>query len=246
MKITFLGTNGWYDTNTGNTISILVETKKAYIVLDAGNGFYKVDQYIKDKKPVYLFVSHLHLDHIIGLHMLAKLNFSQGIIIVLPEKLKRSFDKIMDTPYTMPLSRLPYKIEVKTFKNTITLPVGVEAFKLNHPSACWGYRFKEDGKILAYGPDTGLCENLYKLAEDADVLITECSWLPGEKHEGWTHLNPQDAAGLAQKANTGKLILTHFDASRYTSLGKRKQAQRVARKIFKNTFVARDNQVITL
>jgi ribonuclease BN (tRNA processing enzyme) len=36
MKIIFLGTNGWYDTKTGNTVSILIVTKEHNIVLDAG------------------------------------------------------------------------------------------------------------------------------------------------------------------------------------------------------------------
>jgi ribonuclease BN (tRNA processing enzyme) len=36
MKIIFLGTNGWYDTKTGNTVSTLIVTKEHNIVLDAG------------------------------------------------------------------------------------------------------------------------------------------------------------------------------------------------------------------
>lgn len=47
MKIIFLGTNGWYDTKTGNTICTLIETDNEYIILDAGNGIYKIDKYIK-------------------------------------------------------------------------------------------------------------------------------------------------------------------------------------------------------
>ena len=39
MKIIFLGTNGWYDTKTGNTLSVFMKTKKEYIILDAGSGF---------------------------------------------------------------------------------------------------------------------------------------------------------------------------------------------------------------
>ena len=79
MKIFFLGTNGWYDTETGNTLSILIETKHEYIILDAGGGFHKIGRYIKGSKPIYLFLSHMHLDHIIGLHTLVRFNFFQGI-----------------------------------------------------------------------------------------------------------------------------------------------------------------------
>ena len=71
MKITFLGTNGWYATQTGNTICTLIETEKYNLVLDAGNGIYKLEKYLDFKKPVFLFISHLHIDHIEGLHILS-------------------------------------------------------------------------------------------------------------------------------------------------------------------------------
>ena len=48
MKLHFLGTNGWFDTRSGNTLSVLLDTDKAYIVFDAGGGFYKLDGYIKE------------------------------------------------------------------------------------------------------------------------------------------------------------------------------------------------------
>jgi hypothetical protein len=52
VKIIFLGTNGWYDSETGNSICTLIDTQDHYIILDAGNGIYKADRYIKKDKPV--------------------------------------------------------------------------------------------------------------------------------------------------------------------------------------------------
>ncbi len=75
MKITFLGTNGWYDTKTGNTNCVLVETNQYYLIFDAGGGIYKLDQYVKEDKPLYLFLGHLHLDHTSGFHILNKFKF---------------------------------------------------------------------------------------------------------------------------------------------------------------------------
>ena len=81
MKVTFLGTNGWYDTITGNTCSVLIQSENFDIILDAGNGIAKADRYITQEKPVYLFISHFHLDHITGLHTLVKFNFREGLNI---------------------------------------------------------------------------------------------------------------------------------------------------------------------
>jgi ribonuclease BN (tRNA processing enzyme) len=86
LKVLFLGTNGWYDTQTGNTICILIRTLDYEIILDAGNSLYKLERYINEgnRKPAYLFLSHFHLDHIIGLHTLIKLNFRHGLNICGP------------------------------------------------------------------------------------------------------------------------------------------------------------------
>jgi ribonuclease BN (tRNA processing enzyme) len=46
MKVTFLGTNGWFDTPTGNTVSVLVQTQEYDLIFDAGNGIAKADRYI--------------------------------------------------------------------------------------------------------------------------------------------------------------------------------------------------------
>ena len=81
MQVTFLGTNGWYDTLTGNTCSALVRSAAYDILLDAGNGIAKADQYISQEKPVILFISHLHLDHIAGLHTLVKFRFKKGLTL---------------------------------------------------------------------------------------------------------------------------------------------------------------------
>ena len=49
MNVIFLGTNRWYDSDTGNTICILIESDEYYIVLDAGNGINKLDRYCQNQ-----------------------------------------------------------------------------------------------------------------------------------------------------------------------------------------------------
>ena len=246
MKVTFLGTNGWYDTKTGNTTCLLVETAREYIIFDAGNGIHKIDRYIKTKKPIYLFISHLHLDHVVGLHIFNKFKFNQGITLVIPQQLKRNLQKLISKPITIPLNKLPFKVKIKTFNKKIGIPLAIKAFRLTHPSACWGYRLHSGDKIIAYGADTGRCKNLYLLAKNADLFIAECSYRKGETHKGWVHLNPEQAAQAAKQAKVKKLALIHFDASRYLTFNDRRQAEKAARVIFKNTFVARDDLEIKL
>lgn len=249
MKIIFLGTNGWYDTETGNTICTLIETKDYFIILDAGNGIYKIDKYIKEEKPIYLFLSHFHLDHAIGLHTKNKFNFRQGIKIYGQKGTKNILNKIINHPFTLPFKCKEMMYQIKFYelpKQKNTLPFLVESKHLVHWSPCLGYRFNLEKKIISYCIDTGPCKNLMKLAKNADLLITECSFRIGEYHKGLPHLNPQTAAEIAKKAKVKNLVLTHFDAYRYKTLKERKEAEKIAKKIFKNTFVAKDNMQIEI
>ena len=245
MKIIFLGTNGWYDTKTGNTTCILIEADDYFIILDAGNGIYKIDQYIRSKKPIHLFLSHFHLDHIVGLHILNKFDFSQGMYIYGQAGTKDILNTIINEPYTIPFDKLPFKVEVYELSEELrNIPFLLEYKYLFHSSRCLGYRFELDGKILTYIPDTGICENAIELAENADLLIAECSFKVGQRNAEWQHLNPEDAVQIAKEANAKKLALVHFDANIYRSLEERIEMQEKMKKEFENLIVTFDNMEI--
>lgn len=247
MNVIFLGTNGWYDTEMGNTICTLIETENYFIILDAGNGIYKLDQYINktSKKSISLFISHFHIDHISGLHILNKFSFNQGMKIYGQAGTKDKLDNIINTPYTIPFVRLPFKVDINELSEGIhNIPFSVECRFLHHSSPCMGYRFELEGKIITYCPDTGVCENAIKLARNADLLITECSFKSGQSNAEWPHLNPEDASQIANEAKARKLALIHFDANIYRTLKERKEAETIAKKIFQNTFAAIDNMQI--
>jgi len=240
MKIRFLGTNGWYDTDTGNTVCVLVETEDSHLIFDAGNGFYKIDKHIKDKKPINLFLSHYHLDHVIGLHALNKFNFTQGIDIYGPPGLKALFKRVINAPYTIPISRLSTRIRLHEINSRCSLPLGIEHGLLKHSTVCYGYRVFSEGKIVAYCTDTGICRDLLHLAKESDLFITECSLKKGQENSNWPHLNPTQAAKIAKKADVKKLILTHFAADIYTVAPDRQRASKEAMRIFPNCLSAFD------
>ena len=246
MQVIFLGTNGWYDSDTGNTICTLINSDKYHIILDAGNGIYKADRYIKDDLPVYLFLSHFHLDHIEGLHILNKFRFPQGLRIFGQKGTKDVLNTIINKPFTVPMPELPFPVEVRELsEGPYKLPFPLECRFLVHAAPCMGYRFELDGKVVAYCPDTGICDSAVRLAEDADLLIAECAFLPGEESQAWPHLNPQSAAQIARRAKAKRLALTHFDAERYRTIQERLDAAKTASD-FQNLVVACDGMVLKL
>jgi len=226
MQVTFLGTNGWYDSATGNTCSALVRTERYDILFDAGNGIAKADRYISQKKPVYLFLSHFHIDHIAGLHILVKFRFRQGLTICSHTGSRALLDRFVAEPFTVPLNQVPYPITVKELdEGENSIPFSVESLPLVHPVPCFGYRVTIDGKVIAYCTDTGVCDNAIRLGRGADLLIIECSLRPGELSPGWPHLNPEDAVGIARKSGAKHLALTHFGAENYKTLAAREEMQ---------------------
>ena len=249
MKVIFLGTNGWYDTGTGNTICTLIRTGDRDIILDAGSGFHKIDRHVPvgDEKPVTLLLSHFHLDHIYGLHVLVRMRFPKGLTICGPAGTRRVIDIIVNSPFTVSLDRLPFATAVRELPEDCgRLPFPVAVKPLLHSDLTLGFRMEIDGRIIAYCPDTGYCDNAVELARSADLLITECAYKSGEALESWPHLNPETAARIAVEAGAKRLVLTHFAAPNYATLAERKVSEDAARKIFAETLAAVDDLVVDL
>lgn len=266
MKIHFLGTNGWYTTPTGNTVCTLIDANEAYVVLDAGNGFHKIGQHIADhRKPIYIFLSHLHLDHIGGLAVLPNFDFPQGIAIFVPDSTAYVLNtnprfgqgrqiyfinvllQFLEGPITAPYQTLKTCIKPQALQKGERPRILKDLRPLLHTNPCFGYRFELEGKTIAYCTDTTICQNLQDLSRNADLLIAEsgCLW-DEEGHRRKSHLRPQDAADVAQQVHTKKLVLTHFTASSYIDLNMRQIAQAKAREIFPETTAAIDDLVIEL
>jgi len=105
MKVIFLGTNGWYDTKTGNTICTLIDSQEGYVILDAGDGICKAKKYITEDKPIFLFISHLHLDHISGFHVFPSFLSRKKIEIIIEKGNKELLESIVRHPFMIPLNK---------------------------------------------------------------------------------------------------------------------------------------------
>lgn len=94
------------------------------------------------------------------------------------------------------------------------------------------------GRKLSLITDTVYCDNCIKLAKDSDLLVCECTFSKElkDKAKAFKHLTSEDAANIAKKSKSKKLILTHF-SQRYKDT---ERLVKEAKKIFKNTVDAKD------
>jgi ribonuclease Z len=78
------------------------------------------------------------------------------------------------------------------------------------------------GQSFAFVMDTGLCDNVYALAEDVDLLVIESTFLTEDAELAAMvgHLTAAQAGAVARKSGVRTLVLSHFsqryqDASRF-------------------------------
>jgi ribonuclease BN (tRNA processing enzyme) len=81
---------------------------------------------------------------------------------------------------------------------------------VNHPVETFGFRVEHAGWRLAYSGDTGESDALVRLAEGADLLLCEASFLDGPDIRPNLHLTARQAAEHAARAGVGQLVLTHL------------------------------------
>jgi len=154
-------------------------------------------------------------------------------------------EKILDEPFTINVYKLPFEVILHELPDEMNLiPYAAQVYQLQHSVLTIGIRLIFDNLKVAYCPDTGFCQNAIETAKNANILIAECAYRPGEHHPSWPHLNPETAAQLALEAGVRKLYLTHFDAYRYKTLKDREEALIAAQRIFPHTTMASDNLIV--
>ncbi len=100
------------------------------------------------------------------------------------------------------------------------------------------------GPSLAYVLDTRYCQAALELAQGADMLVAEATYLESELGlaEKYGHLTASQAAQLAIQAGVSKLVLLHF-SQRYNSLAEFKEQ---AGALHPDLVVARDGEQIPM
>jgi|SRR3989338_6066513 len=99
--------------------------------------------------------------------------------------------------------------------------------------------YLQEGKKITFILDTKINSNCYKIAENSDLLISEAVYMKqdAELSSERKHLTAEQAAEIAKKSKSQKLVLTHL-SQRYD--GREKFLLAEAKKKFKNTILAED------
>ena len=89
-------------------------------------------------------------------------------------------------------------------------PFTITPYEVWHPVPTFGFRVAADGVVLAYTGDTDSCPNLTPLMAEADLVLSEASYLEGRDTGRGVHLTAHRAATAAREARARRLMLTHL------------------------------------
>jgi phosphoribosyl 1,2-cyclic phosphodiesterase len=244
VNLTFWGTRGSIATPGAETtryggdtscVSVQGDEPGHILVLDAGSGIRRLGLAIgPEVTRIDLLLSHLHLDHIVGLGFFAPLfREDVGITIwgppaatTLEERLGRYLSpplfpvRLRDLPSTYALREVPSGPFAAG-------PFTVSAEAVIHPDPAVGYRVEEGARSLAYLPDhepalgpafpsDPAWTSGAGVAGGADLVIHDAQYTAAEYRDrvGWGHSSVDDAVAFADLVGARRLALFHHDPSR--------------------------------
>jgi len=249
----------------GNTPCIEVRCGDHVIVFDAGTGLRPLGlELIKDKsiRQVDIFITHCHLDHVVGLPFFAPL-FRKGYRVrvwagnLLPaNSIERVMRMLMSSPlFPIQIEIFKAAIEFHDFRSGEVLrpheDVVLHTAPLDHPDGSNGYRLEYGGRTFALVSDTegfpGKCDkDLLSLTDHADLAVYDATYTEDEivSRIGWGHSTWLRGIRLAEKANVKHLCLFHHDPSHDDDFMDTLAAE--ANDARPGTVTAREGQIIDL
>lgn len=234
-KLTVLGVRGAlpavgrpYLEYGGNTSCMALEWGGGTVCFDAGTGLAALP-------PVHgrldILISHVHLDHILGLVSLPGLG-AEEVHLYGEARQGRSFrrqlEAVIGRPY-WPVGLKDWPVEVHEIApgDVFTLPsdggdVRVSAMRGNHPDGSLLYRAEFGGVSVSYtldcemgGGETGWSSRLAEFVRGSSLLIWDANFTQADKRPGWGHSTWEEGLTLGRAAGADRIMMTHY-AREYT------------------------------
>lgn len=221
----------------GNTSCISVETDGHTLVLDAGSGLAQFEKDLKRRCPEYLndlqepvdiLISHLHMDHIIGLPVFGPVWNKSGARIYTcfrgedKRSLKKQILGIFRPPYWPTSMAEVANVECVPVRDawTFTLgPYNITPFAAVHPDTTLSFYITNGEKTIVHLLDSEtslMAEDDYAVmvgyCTDADMVVFDAAYSPEDyiKKKGWGHSTIEDGIKLAERSNCKRMLFSHF------------------------------------
>lgn len=265
-KLTVLGCRGSMPVSDkkflkygGSTSSFLLQAGEKVILFDAGTGILKSTALLQDVTEYHLLISHMHMDHTLGLAFWRPLFDGKKQVSLYSEKrggltTREQIANFLKAPYW------PVGVElfqgVKEYRDIAVgeeFSIGdvlVKTARSNHPDESTMYRLEWDGKTVVYALDfehsAEASEKLAVFAKDADLLIYDSTYSPESypQKKGWGHSTWEEGLKLKEAAGVKTLLLAHHEIDSTDEMLDALQTKLTA--LDQDVYLAKEGMEITL
>ncbi len=241
MRVTLRGTRGSLPTPGaqtnrygGNTSCVeLRSADGGIIILDAGTGIRQVEVDPEVCERVDVLLTHLHMDHILGLGFFGAL-FCPDLAVHIwgPASttldLRQRLSRYLSPPlFPVVLRDLPCHLELHDLpRGPFALPTAdVTANLVCHPGPTAGIRISDGTGTMCYLPDHEPALGAHRfpdrwdwtsgigLVAGVNLLIHDAQYTESEyqAHVGWGHSSLSHAIALAELGEVDQLVAFHHD-----------------------------------
>ena len=216
-------TGGDFGKYGGNTSCFLADLGGETVILDAGSGLTSLGTVVPlpgGRRRVHVLLSHLHLDHIMGLFSFSLFHDPEAEICLYGDTgLRSRLGAVLGPPYwPLGLDDFQAHIEVRELAPGARLPLGdgvtVSTLRGNHPGGSLLYRLEGGGKTVVYALDCEMDGDtraaLTRFARNADLLVWDATFARGDLKKGWGHSTWQEGLDLGSLAGVKRVLMAHY------------------------------------
>lgn len=229
MRLTVLGATGSMAVSRkgrefygGATSCYMVQAGEDCVFLDAGSGLLAAPSEFPN--PPLILLSHLHLDHMLGLGMYRRLLMKgEKTRLCMPtpdvESGREMLDRLYSPPF-WPLSLLDCAGELELVPPRFPMQYGafhIESMPGNHPGGCLVFKLSGGGKSMVYLTDyeytpDGFSE-IVDFARGTDLLLCDGQYSEEEYQvrRGFGHSSPEKGIHLKERCGAKQLLLIHHN-----------------------------------
>jgi ribonuclease BN (tRNA processing enzyme) len=209
------GSSGSWPSAGRATSGYLVVHEGFNLWIDLGTGtLARLQEHVAHPDVHAALISHAHPDHYVDLHVLFYARFFH------PEPLPPlplfmppgAFDVISCTVPERTAEAMRETFDIREVEPGTSFEAGtfqVETRPMHHNVTTLGLRLQANGEVFAYTGDTGPTDEIAVIAREADVLLSEATYLETDRRAP-LHLSARQAGEFAARSGVGRLALTHL------------------------------------